>query len=163
MESNSNTPPIKSFTSRKPPITFDIDGEQFVAYQVLPAETFGRFAEKVLMLQRAGSDYEGPDKLDLTLSETVTVLLDAVELGLAADSAQRVATRLSDLDNPIDVSPLCPKCCCGCWSSTACPQGRRLGGRLRPPYAANLRLTYWLGRNWGWVSGELVLSGGPPP
>ena len=58
------------------------------------------------MLQRAGSDYEGPDKLDLTLSETVTVLLDAVELGLAADSAQRVATRLSDLDNPIDVSTL---------------------------------------------------------
>lgn len=106
MESNSNTPPIKSFTSRKPPITFDVDGEQFVAYQVLPAETFGRFAEKVLMLQRAGSDYEGPDKLDLTLSETVTVLLDAVELGLAADSAQRVATRLSDLDNPIDVSTL---------------------------------------------------------
>jgi len=44
------TESVKSFTSKKPPVVFDVDGETFTAYSVLPADIFGEFASKVLLL-----------------------------------------------------------------------------------------------------------------
>jgi len=96
----------KSFTSRKPPVEFDIDGEAFRAYRVLPARQFAEFAEKVSYLNRANTDYSGGDKVALTMQDTISVVLEAVELCLDPDSTERLASRIRDRENPVDVNTM---------------------------------------------------------
>jgi len=96
----------KQFTSKKPKLTFSIDEDDFEAYAVLPARKFAIFADSVDQLRRAGTDYSGPDKITLTFDQTITTILDAIELALTEDSAQRIAARISDADNPVDVNTL---------------------------------------------------------
>jgi len=93
----------KSFTSKRPPVTFDIDGEEFRAYRVLPARQFAEFAEKVSYLNRANDGYTGTDKVALTIQDTISVVLEAIELCLDADSTQRLANRISDPENALSV------------------------------------------------------------
>jgi hypothetical protein len=96
----------KSFTSRKPKLAFNIDDDEFEAYAVLPARKFAIFAGQVGKLQRAATGYEGTDKLDLSFDETVTIILEAVELALPESDAERLASRISDPENPIDMNTL---------------------------------------------------------
>lgn len=96
----------KQFTSKKPKLSFNIDDDEFEAYAVLPARQFAVFADKVGTLQRNGSDYDGPDKVTLTFDETVTIVLDAVEMALTPESAERLAARISDPENPVDMTTL---------------------------------------------------------
>ena len=98
--------PAKKFTSRKPPLDFEVDDEQFMAYAILPARTFAVFADKVGKLSRSSADYRGADKIELTFDETVTTILDSIELALPTDSAERLAARISDPDNPVDLGAL---------------------------------------------------------
>lgn len=95
------TESVKSFTSKKPPVAFNIDGDTFLAYSVLPADTYGEFAEKVLLLQRSGAEYAGADKVALDVQQSIKTVLDAVELCLDADSVERLVPRLKDKDNPL--------------------------------------------------------------
>ena len=95
------TESVRSFKSKKPPVVFDIDEETFTAYSVLPADTYGEFAEKVLLLQRSGSDYQGPNKVTLTVQESIKTVLDAIELCLDDESIARIVPRLSDKNNPL--------------------------------------------------------------
>lgn len=96
----------KSFTSRKPPLAFDIDGEEMFAHGVLAAEPFADFAEQVSKIQRSASNYEGPDKLTLTAHESVHAILGAIEIALVPESAAKVAERIRDSANPIDLDTL---------------------------------------------------------
>lgn len=96
----------KQFTSKKPKIEFEIDDDTFQAYAVLPARQFAIFADKVGTLQKAGAEYEGSDKVDLSFDDTVTIVLDSVEMALTPSSAERLASRISDPDNPVDMSTL---------------------------------------------------------
>lgn len=96
----------KSFSSKKPPVVFDIDGEEFRAYRVLPARQFAEFAEKVSYLNRANEGYSGSDKVSLTIQDTITIVLEAIELCLDADSTQRLAARIGDPENALSVPVL---------------------------------------------------------
>lgn len=96
----------KSFSSRKPPVTFDIDGEEFRAYRVLPARQFADFAEKVTYLNRGNESYTGADKVDLTMQDTISVVLEAIELCLDDDSITRLAARIKDRENPVDITTM---------------------------------------------------------
>jgi hypothetical protein len=96
----------KQFTSKKPKLSFNIDDDEFEAYAVLPARQFAIFADKVGTLQKAGADYNGTDKVALSFDETVSIVLDSVEMALTAESAERLATRISDPDNPVDMNTL---------------------------------------------------------
>jgi len=96
----------KQFTSKKPKLSFQIDDDEFEAYSVLPARQFAIFADKVGTLQRAASDYEGSDKVSMTFDETVTIVLDSVEMALTQSSAERLAARISDPENPVDMNTL---------------------------------------------------------
>ena len=63
-------------------------------------------ADKVGKLSRSSADYRGADKIELTFDETVTTILDSIELALPTDSAERLAARISDPDNPVDLGAL---------------------------------------------------------
>ncbi|MFZ4431641.1 MAG: hypothetical protein ACOYOQ_00440 [Microthrixaceae bacterium] len=96
----------KSFTSKKPPVTFNIDDDEFTAYAVLPAATFAAFADQVGRLQRAGADYKGPDKITLSNEESVNLILNSIEMALTEESAQLLAERIRDKDNAVDIGTL---------------------------------------------------------
>lgn len=102
------TPPVvKQFQSAKPVVAVQVDDDVLTVYSVLPAATYGAFTEKVMMLQRGADDYKGPDKLvGVTIQDQVKVVLDAVEMCLAPESAQRVASRIADPDHPIALETL---------------------------------------------------------
>lgn len=93
----------KSFSSKQPPVLFDIDGEEFRAYRVLPARQFAEFAEKVSYLNRGNEGYTGSDKVTLTIQDTITIVLEAIELCLDSDSTTRLASRISDPENALSV------------------------------------------------------------
>jgi hypothetical protein len=102
----SNMTSAKSFSAKKPPVEFDIDGEPFRAYRVLPARQFAEFAEKVSLLNRANDGYTGNDKINMSMQETITVVLDAIELCLDSDSTGRLAARINDPENPVDIATM---------------------------------------------------------
>lgn len=86
---------VKRFTSRKPPVTFEIDGEPFVAAGAVPAELM-----KDLMAQAeklgASEDFEGR-------YAAIKAIVTAV---LLPESLPGFQSRLSDTTNPIDFEAL---------------------------------------------------------
>ena len=87
--------PKKSFTSRRPPVPFDVDGEEFTVVGSVPAEVM-----KTLLAQ-AGSLAEASTleaKYDSIRAIVATVMLP--------ESLARFAPRLSDMANPVDIDAL---------------------------------------------------------
>jgi hypothetical protein len=85
-----SSPPIRDFSSKKPPYVFTMDGDTFTAARDLPAVVI----KKLVTFQ------------DKTMPEQVAVVMDMLDMILIEESAQRFATRMSSADNPISVSQI---------------------------------------------------------
>ncbi len=85
----------RRFTSRRPPITFFIDDDEFTAAGSVPAEQMKDLVAQVETMSAAtdvASQYAA-----------IKVIVDAV---LHPDSLKRFQDRLADPDNPIDFEAL---------------------------------------------------------
>lgn len=86
---------IKSFTSRRPPVSFLIDDEKFTAAGSVPAELMRDLMAQAETLEAA-----------TTFEARYTAIKVIVEAVLLPDSLEYFRSRLGDLANPIDFDAL---------------------------------------------------------
>lgn len=89
------TAEIKSFTSRRPPVTFLVDDEKFTAAGSVPAELMRDLMAQAETLEAA-----------TTFEARYTAIKVIVEAVLIPESLDLFHARLADLTNPIDFDAL---------------------------------------------------------
>ena len=85
---------MKDFTRERKEIKFKIDADVFEAARAIPGEILAEFATKFSGIS------------DAPPSEHLPAMLGAVEMVLVPESFKRFRTRLSDLENPIDIEQI---------------------------------------------------------
>lgn len=89
-------PEIKDFSRKRKQLIFKIDDDTFHATPAIPAEVMIQFAER----------FSSADPTKMEIKEQVTIFRDVLELALLPDSMALMRKRMSDRENPVDMSQL---------------------------------------------------------